>query len=40
MMGKRILVVEDEFLVGLEIHSVLTDAGFGVVDQPQRYRTP
>lgn len=31
MIGKRILVIEDEFLVGLEIHSVLTEAGFGVV---------
>ena len=31
MIGKRILVVEDEFLVGLEIRSVLTEAGFGVV---------
>jgi DNA-binding NtrC family response regulator len=30
-MSKRILVIEDEFLVGLEIHSVLTEAGFGVV---------
>jgi DNA-binding NtrC family response regulator len=31
MIGKRILVIEDEFLVGLEIRSVLTEAGFGVV---------
>jgi len=29
--GKRILVIEDEFLIGLEMQSLLTDAGFGVV---------
>jgi DNA-binding NtrC family response regulator len=31
MSGKRILVIEDEFLVGLEIQSVLAEAGYGVV---------
>jgi len=29
--SKRVLVIEDEFLVGLEIQSVLTEAGFQVV---------
>jgi DNA-binding NtrC family response regulator len=29
--NKRILVIEDEFLIGLEIHALLTEAGFGVV---------
>jgi hypothetical protein len=29
--SKRILVIEDEFLIGLEMHSLLTEAGFGVV---------
>jgi len=29
--NKRILVIEDEFLIGLEIHSLLSEAGFGVV---------
>ena len=31
MSSKRILVIEDEFLIGLEMHSLLTEAGFGVV---------
>ena len=31
MCNKQILVIEDEFLIGLEIHSLLTEAGFGVV---------
>jgi DNA-binding NtrC family response regulator len=29
--SRQILVIEDEFLIGLEIHSLLTEAGFGVV---------
>jgi DNA-binding NtrC family response regulator len=29
--NRRILVIEDEFLIGLEMHSLLTEAGFGVV---------
>lgn len=31
MSNKRILVIEDEFLIGLEIHTLLTEAGFLVV---------
>jgi AmiR/NasT family two-component response regulator len=31
MGSKRVLVIEDEFLVALEIQSVLTEAGFQVV---------
>ena len=31
MSSKRVLLIEDEFLVGLEIHSVLTEAGFAVI---------
>ena len=31
MSNKRILVIEDEFLIGLEIHTLLTEAGFEVV---------
>ena len=31
MSSKRILVIEDEFVIGLEIHSLLTEAGFEVV---------
>jgi CheY-like chemotaxis protein len=29
--SRQILVIEDEFLIGLEIHSLLAEAGFGVV---------
>lgn len=32
MTGKRILVVEDEFLIALEILSMLEDAGFSGVE--------
>ncbi len=32
MKGHRILIVEDEFLVALEIASVLADAGFEVLE--------
>jgi DNA-binding response OmpR family regulator len=31
MPKKRVLVVEDQFEIGLDIHSVLSDAGFDVV---------
>ena len=31
MTGTRVLVIEDEFVVGLEIRSVLSEAGFEVV---------
>ncbi len=31
MTGKRILVIEDEYLIALEIQSVLADAGFAEV---------
>src|SRR5262245_57230309 len=31
MTGKRVLVIEDEFLIGLEVQSLLSEAGFGVV---------
>ena len=33
MNGKRILVIEDEFLIALEIVSALEAAGFGDVEQ-------
>jgi CheY-like chemotaxis protein len=32
MTGKRILVIEDEYLVALEMQSVLADAGFAEVE--------
>ena len=31
MSNKRILVIEDEFLIGVEIHTLLTEAGFSVI---------
>lgn len=31
MSGMRVLVIEDEFLVGLEVQSLLSEAGFDVV---------
>jgi DNA-binding response OmpR family regulator len=31
MPRKRVLVVEDQFEIGLDIHNVLSDAGFDVV---------
>lgn len=39
MKNKRILVIEDEFLVALEITSVLEEAGFGEVQQAATEKT-